>query len=135
MGTVGDVFVLDMGAPVKIIDLARRMVELSGLTVCDAQNPTGDIELVVTGLRPGEKLFEELLIGDNPERTPHPRIMKAHEKFLAWTELKGALDELRQAMRTNDVPSIRQLLQRLVNGYQANGDVVDWVHIEQARQA
>lgn len=135
MGTGGDVFVLDMGAPVKIIDLARRMVELSGLTVCDAQNPTGDIELVVTGLRPGEKLFEELLIGDNPERTPHPRIMKAHEKFLAWTELKGALDELRQAMRTNDVPSIRQLLQRLVNGYQANGDVVDWVHIEQARQA
>ncbi len=134
MGTGGDVFVLDMGAPVKIIDLARRMVELSGLTVCDAQNPTGDIELVVTGLRPGEKLFEELLIGDNPERTPHPRIMKAHEKFLAWTELKGALDELRQAMRTNDVPSIRQLLQRLVNGYQANGDVVDWVHIEQARQ-
>jgi FlaA1/EpsC-like NDP-sugar epimerase len=101
------------------------MVELSRLTVCDAQNPTGDIELVVTGLRPG----------DNLERTPHPRIMKAHEKFLAWTELKGALDELRQAMRTNDVPSIRQLLQRLVNGYQANGDVVDWVHIEQARQA
>ncbi len=135
MGTGGDVFVLEMGSPVKIIDLARRMVELSGLIVCDAQNPTGDIELVVTGLRPGEKLFEELLIGDNPERTPHPRIMKAHEKFLAWTELKGALDELRQAMRTNDVPSIRQLLQRLVNGYQANGDVVDWVHIEQARQA
>jgi FlaA1/EpsC-like NDP-sugar epimerase len=129
------VFVLDMGEPVKIIDLARRMVELSGLTVCDVQNPTGDIELAVTGLRPGEKLFEELLIGDNPESTPHLRIMKAHEQFLPWTELKAALDELRQAMRTNDVPMIRQLLQQLVNGYQANGDVVDWVHIEQARQA
>ncbi|PQA84817.1 polysaccharide biosynthesis protein [Limnohabitans sp. TS-CS-82] len=135
MGTGGDVFVLDMGEPVKIIDLARRMVELSGLTVRDVQNPAGDIELAVTGLRPGEKLFEELLIGDNPESTPHLRIMKAHEQFLPWTELKAALDELRQAMRTNDVPMIRQLLQQLVNGYQANGDVVDWVHIEQARQA
>jgi FlaA1/EpsC-like NDP-sugar epimerase len=135
MGTGGDVFVLDMGAPVKIIDLARRIVELSGLTVRDVQNPTGDIELAVTGLRPGEKLFEELLIGDNPESTPHLRIMKAHEQFLPWTELKVALDELRQAMRTNDVPMIRQLLQQLVNGYQAHGDVVDWVHIEQARQA
>jgi FlaA1/EpsC-like NDP-sugar epimerase len=135
MGTGGDVFVLDMGEPVKIIDLARRMVELSGLTVRDVQNPTGDIELAVTGLRPGEKLFEELLIGDNPESTPHLRIMKAHEQFLPWTELKVALDELRQAMRTNDVPMIRQLLQQLVNGYQANGDVVDLVHIEQARQA
>jgi FlaA1/EpsC-like NDP-sugar epimerase len=135
MGTGGDVFVLDMGAPVKIIDLARRMVELSGLTVRDIQNPTGDIELAVTGLRPGEKLFEELLIGDNPEITAHPRIMKAHEQFLPWAELKVALDELSQSMRTNDVPRIRQLLQQLVNEYQANGDVVDWVHIEQARQA
>jgi len=135
MGTGGDVFVLDMGKPVKIIDLARRMVELSGLTVRDAQNPTGDIELAVTGLRPGEKLFEELLIGDNSESTPHLRIMKAHEQFLPWAELKVALDELRKAMRTNDVPVIRNLLQQVVNGYQANGDVVDWVHIEQARQA
>ena len=135
MGTGGDVFVLDMGEPVKIIDLARRMVELSGLTVRDVQNPTGDIELAVMGLRPGEKLFEELLIGDNPESTPHLRIMKAHEQFLPWAELKVALAELRQAMRTNDVPMIRQLLQQLVNGYQANGDVVDWVHVEQARQA
>jgi FlaA1/EpsC-like NDP-sugar epimerase len=135
MGTGGDVFVLDMGEPVKIIELARRMVGLSGLTVRDVQNPTGDIELAVTGLRPGEKLFEELLIGDNPEGTAHSRIMKAHEQFLPWTELKVALDELGQAIRTNDVPMIRQLLQQLVNGYLANGDVVDWVHIEQARQA
>ncbi len=135
MGTGGDVFVLDMGEPVKIIDLARRMVELSGLTVRDVQDPTGDIELAVTGLRPGEKLFEELLIGDNPESTAHLRIMKAHEQFLSWAELKVSLDQLRKAMRTNDVPMIRQLLQQLVNGYQANGDVVDWVHIEQARQA
>jgi FlaA1/EpsC-like NDP-sugar epimerase len=135
MGTGGDVFVLDMGSPVRIVDLAHRMVELSGLTVRNEQNPTGDIELAVTGLRPGEKLFEELLIGDNPERTPHPRIMKAHEDFLPWTELKVALDELDQALRVNDVPMIRQLLQQLVNGYQTNGRVVDWVHIEQARQA
>ncbi len=134
MGTGGDVFVLDMGEPVKIIDLARRMVELSGLTVRDVQNPNGDIELAVTGLRPGEKLYEELLIGDDPESTHHLRIMKAHEQFLPWAELKVALDELHKAVRTNDVPMIRQLLQQLVNGYQANGDVVDWIHIEQARQ-
>ncbi len=134
MGTGGDVFVLDMGEPVKIIDLAHRMVELSGLTVRDVQNPNGDIELAVTGLRPGEKLYEELLIGHNPESTHHLRIMKAHEQFLPWAELKVVLDELHKAMRTNDVPMIRQLLQQLVNGYQANGDVVDWIYIEQARQ-
>lgn len=134
MGTGGDVFVLDMGEPVRIIDLARRMVALSGLKVRDAFNPMGDIELSVTGLRPGEKLFEELLIDDNAEVTQHPRIMKAHEQFLPWNELEVALNELSQSISKNDVPRIRQLLQQLVNGYQANGDVVDWVHTELAKQ-
>ncbi|OGQ57681.1 MAG: capsular biosynthesis protein, partial [Deltaproteobacteria bacterium RIFCSPLOWO2_02_FULL_53_8] len=84
MATGGDVFVLDMGEPVRIMDLARRMVALSGLTVRDAANPGGDIEIAITGLRPGEKLYEELLIGDNPSPTAHPRIMKAHEDCLSW---------------------------------------------------
>jgi FlaA1/EpsC-like NDP-sugar epimerase len=98
MGQGGDVFVLDMGQPVKIIDLARRMVELSGMTVRDELNPDGDIALTVTGLRPGEKLYEELLIGDNPKPTQHARIMKAHEQFLSWPQLEGQLTRVRQLM-------------------------------------
>jgi FlaA1/EpsC-like NDP-sugar epimerase len=135
MGQGGDVFVLDMGQPVKIIDLARRMVELSGLMVRDANNVDGDIELAETGLRPGEKLYEELLIGDNPEKTQHPRIMKAHEHYLPWTELESKLRELDMALGNSNVSAIRTLLQQLVTGYQPCGDVVDLVHMERAKSA
>jgi FlaA1/EpsC-like NDP-sugar epimerase len=135
MGQGGDVFVLDMGQPVKIIDLARRMVELSGMTVRDELHPDGDIELTVTGLRPGEKLYEELLIGDNPKPTQHPRIMKAHEKFLSWPDLEQKLNALSIAMSVNDVPVIRGMLQELVSGYQPSGEVVDWVHMALEREA
>jgi FlaA1/EpsC-like NDP-sugar epimerase len=129
------VFVLDMGHPVKNIDLARRMVELSGLSVRDELRPDGDIELAVTGLRPGEKLYEELLIGDNPKLTQHPRIMKAHEQYLSWSQLQGNLNALSIAMSVNDVPVIRAQLQELVSGYQPSGEVVDWVHMALAREA
>jgi FlaA1/EpsC-like NDP-sugar epimerase len=91
MAKGGDVFLLDMGQPVKIIDLARRMIELSGLTVRDELNPDGDIEIQITGLRHGEKLYEELLIGEDSETTPHPRIMKAHEDFMPWPALQEKL--------------------------------------------
>ncbi len=135
MATGGDVFVLDMGEPVKIFDLAKRMVELSGLALKDEANPNGDIAITVTGLRPGEKLFEELLIGDNPLPTSHPRIMKAHEDFLAWDELQAKLGGLGLALDANDVPLIRSLLKDLVPGYQPDGDVVDWVWMENAKAA
>ena len=135
MGQGGDVFVLDMGQPVKIIDLARRMVELSGLTVRDELHPDGDIELTVIGLRPGEKLYEELLIGDNPKPTQHPRIMKAHEQYLPWPALEKKLNALSIAMSVNDVPVIRALLKDLVTGYQPTGEVVDWVHLAMQRDA
>ena len=135
MGQGGDVFVLDMGQPVKIINLARRMVELSGMTVRDELHPDGDIELTVTGLRPGEKLYEELLIGDNPKPTQHPRIMKAHEQFLSWADLEQKLNALSIAMSVNDVPVIRGMLQELVSGYQPSGEVVDWVHMALEREA
>lgn len=115
----GEVFVLDMGEPVRILDMARRMVELSGLTVRDTGNPHGDIEIAVTGLRPGEKLYEELLIGDNPTPTSHPRIMKAHEDLLPWSELAGQLDRLRQAAEADDEAGIRAVLQVCVHGFQA----------------
>ncbi len=130
MANGGDVFILDMGQPVKILDLAKRMVELSGLTVMDQNNPMGDIEIQVTGLRPGEKLYEELLIGDNPLPTSHPRIMKAHEEFLHWDELESKLNILNAALGSNNVPVILTLLKELVPGYQPKSEVVDWVWME-----
>ena len=135
MGQGGDVFVLDMGRSVRIIDLARRMVELSGLTVRDEANLSGDIELAVTGLRPGEKLYEELLIGGNPQATQHPHIMKANEKFLSWLRLEEELNALSIAMSKNNVPVIRAQLQQLVSGYQPSGAVVDWVYMAQEQMA
>jgi FlaA1/EpsC-like NDP-sugar epimerase len=133
MGTGGDVFVLDMGEPVRIADLARRMVELSGLSLRDAANPEGDIAMTVTGLRPGEKLYEELLIGDNPKPTQHARIMKAHEEFLPWDAFQARLNALQTCMQANDVPAIRGMLQELVPGYQPTGEVVDWVSMAQSK--
>jgi FlaA1/EpsC-like NDP-sugar epimerase len=118
MGQGGDVFVLNMGEPVKIIDLARRMLQLSGLSVRDEAHPTGDIEIAITGLRTGEKLYEELLIGDNPEATEHPRIMKAREPFLPWPTLQQELVELQTAATQNDVHAIKAFLLKHVQGYQ-----------------
>ncbi|MBA5804876.1 polysaccharide biosynthesis protein [Rhizobium changzhiense] len=125
MAEGGDVFLLDMGEPVRIADLARKMVELSGLAVRDEDNPEGDIELSVTGLRPGEKLFEELLIGDNPETTEHPRIMKAREDFLSWPELSRRLNALNAALDRNDMIAARATLAELVSGYSSTGEVSD----------
>ena len=130
MSKGGDVFVLDMGEPVKIMDLARRLIDLSGLTVSDSDNVDGDIEIEVTGLRPGEKLYEELLIGDNPQGTNHPRIMRAQEDFLEWDTLKIKLSELERAVDNNQVGIVRRMLQELVCGYVPNPDIVDWVHLQ-----
>ncbi len=125
MADGGDVFLLDMGEPVRIADLARKMVELSGLAVRDENNPEGDIELSVTGLRPGEKLYEELLIGDNPETTEHPRIMKAREDFLFWSELLKKLNALNAVLDRNDMIAARAILAKLVSGYSSTGEVSD----------
>ncbi len=134
MATGGDVFVLDMGQPVRIADLAQRMVELSGLSVRKETNPEGDIALEVTGLRPGEKLYEELLIGDNPQPTQHKRIMKAHEDLLPWDALQPQLDALQACLFCNDVPGMRALLQTLVPGYTPADEVVDWVSLARANR-
>ncbi|MGA0571660.1 polysaccharide biosynthesis protein [Variovorax sp. VNK109] len=125
MAEGGEVFVLDMGEPVRILDLAHRMVRLSGLTVRDAEHPDGDIEIAITGLRPGEKLYEELLIGDDPQPTTHPRIMKARESMLDWPQLDAALERLRAAIATNDVPAAKAVLQEIVSGYQPEAETVD----------
>jgi FlaA1/EpsC-like NDP-sugar epimerase len=131
MAKGGDVFVLDMGQPVKIIDLALRMIELSGLVVKDKRNPDGDIQIEITGLRPGEKLYEELLIGGNPESTCHSRIMKAHEEFIPWSDLEEKLRALELALDRYDFCTIRLLIENLVTDYTPSDEIVDWVYLEQ----
>jgi FlaA1/EpsC-like NDP-sugar epimerase len=118
MAQGGEVFVLDMGEPIKIMELARRMIQLSGSSVKDAANPDGDIEIAISGLRPGEKLYEELLIGDDPAVTPHPRIMKANEPYSLWPQLLPQLEQLEQAALANDLSGINRIMQRHVAGYQ-----------------
>lgn len=118
MTSSGEVYVLDMGSPVRIVDLARNMIQLSGLTVRDEANPDGDIEIRTVGLRPGEKLYEELLIGNNPAKTTHSRIMKAKEHFIPWQQLSGNLETLFAATRSGDTAQMRQLLKLLVPEFQ-----------------
>ncbi|MGW7774795.1 polysaccharide biosynthesis protein [Pseudomonas machongensis] len=133
MGQGGDVFVLDMGEPVKIAALAEKMIHLSGLSVRSEKNPAGDIAIEFTGLRPGEKLYEELLIGDNVSPTPHPMIMTANEDHLSWDALKVMLGSLLSALSDDDFPHVRQLLREMVSGYSPEGEIVDWVY-QQRRQ-
>lgn len=132
MATGGEVFVLDMGEPVRIADLARNMIELCGLTVRSADNPDGDIEIVTVGMRPGEKLYEELLIGNNPSSTAHPRIMMASEHHLPWALLRPRLDELERLIEGGDVSEARILLCELVREFTPSSGIVDWVAVQNA---
>lgn len=128
MGQGGDVFVLDMGEPVKIVELAEKMIHLSGLSVRSEKNPHGDIAIEFSGLRPGEKLYEELLIGDNVVATRHPMIMSANEDYLSWDVLKAKLTELLAAVEQDDYARVRQLLRDTVSGYSPDGELVDWIY-------
>jgi len=133
MARGGEVFVLDMDQPVKIATLARRMVELSGLSVLDDQTPDGDIEIVTTGLRPGEELYEELLIGNSSETTQHPKIMKATEAFVTMGQFEENLNSLRSALSVNDIDLAKQLLNVAVPEHVPDDMTVDWVHGRQRR--
>lgn len=128
MGQGGDVFVLDMGEPVKIIELAEKMIHLSGLSVRSEKNPHGDISVEFSGLRPGEKLYEELLIGDNVVATQHPMIMSANEDYLSWETLKIKLVELLEAVDKDDYIRVRQILRETVIGYSPDGEIVDLIY-------
>ena len=130
MGQGGDVFVLDMGEPVRIAELAEKMIHLSGLSVRSEQNPRGDIAIEFSGLRPGEKLYEELLIGDNVTPTEHPMIMRANEAHLPWSEFREVLAELVTAVRRDDFQKVRQILRATVDGYKPEGEIVDWIHCQ-----
>jgi UDP-N-acetylglucosamine 4,6-dehydratase len=128
IGQGGDVFVLDMGEPVRIVELAEKMIHLSGLSVRSEKNINGDISIEFTGLRPGEKLYEELLIGDNVVSTQHPMIMSANEDHLPWEVLKTKLTELLSAVEHDDYTRVRQLLRDTVSGYAPDGEIVDWIY-------
>ena len=117
-----------MGEPVKIIELAEKMIHLSGLSVRSDKNIHGDISIEFTGLRPGEKLYEELLIGDNVAATSHPMIMTASEDYLTWDVLKARLGELLAAVDQDDYSRVRQLLRETVSGYTPDGEIVDWIY-------
>jgi FlaA1/EpsC-like NDP-sugar epimerase len=128
MGTGGDVFVLDMGQPVKIKELAEKLIRLSGLKVKDENFPEGDIEIKYTGLRAGEKLYEELLIGDNVSKTENPLIMKAKEDKFEWVDLKSMLDKLLVSNKKSDHNSTREILKKIVSGFNPEGTIKDILH-------
>jgi len=125
-----EVFVLDMGKSVKIRDLILKMVKLSGLRVKDDQNKDGDIEIKLIGLRPGEKLFEELLLGENPKKTHHEKIQKAHDPFIPLDKLRKNLDELTNLLENNRPTDVKNMLQKIVPSYQSNSRIVDHVYNE-----
>ena len=132
MGQGGDVFVLDMGQPVKIAELAEKMIHLSGLSVRNEGNPNGDVAVEFTGLRPGEKLYEELLIGENVSPTDHPMIMRANEEHLPWEDFKSVLERLLSAVERDDYKEVRQILRTTVNGYIPEEEIVDWIYQQRA---
>jgi FlaA1/EpsC-like NDP-sugar epimerase len=130
MGTGGDVFVLDMGEPVKILDLAKRLVGLSGLELKDKANPNGEIEIVFTGLRPGEKLYEELLIGNNVSRTKHNKVLRAEEDYLTTAELDSFLELIKQEEKNNDVAALKKILKKAIPGFVPDQNSVDVLYLQ-----
>ena len=125
-----EVWRIENMSPVKIVDLARNMIELSGLTLRSAENPKGDIAIETIGLRPGEKLFEELLIGEAPLKTKHQRIMSSHEDFVPWFELEPELEILRKALADGDALAARSQLLAMVPEFQPTSPLIDWIASE-----
>jgi FlaA1/EpsC-like NDP-sugar epimerase len=121
----GDIFVLDMGEPVRIYDLAKRMIQLSNLQVLDDENPDGDIEIKSIGLRPGEKLYEELLVGNHTTETDNPLIMRAEEVMPHWATLKPILDQLQEATKNSDQQKVRELLIEAVPDFKPQCEISD----------
>ena len=130
MGKGGDVFVLDMGEPVKILDLAKRLVKLSGMELKDDNNKNGEIEIIFTGLRPGEKLFEELLIGNNVSKTEHSQILRAEEKFIIWEDLEVILEEIRKVESDHDILELRSIFEKTVAGFSPDKRIADVIYNE-----
>ena len=130
MSKGGDVFVLDMGEPVKIYDLALKMIQLSGLSLKNSRNQKGNIEILVTGLRPGEKLYEELLLSDNPLKTKHPKIFRSDEPYLKLDEFENEIISLRNLIEDNNHKNILLKLEKLVNDFAPSNQIVDYTFNE-----
>ena len=128
-----DVFILDMGESIKIKDLIYRIVNLSGLTVKDENNKEGDIEIKITGLRPGEKLYEELLLGENPKKTEHPKIQKAQDPFIPFNQLEIHLNNLKTLLDNNKVLEVKELLVMILKTYHSNSEIVDHTYLEESK--
>ena len=133
MGKYSEVFVLDMGNSIKIYDLIKKMISLSGLTVKDEDNIDGDIEITITGLKPGEKLYEELLIGNNPKKTHHPKILKIEENFIPFEKLEIDLNYLKKLLEQNDVFQVKKVLFKLIESYDPNSEIVDHIYIDEQK--
>ena len=125
LGKKGDIFVLDMGEQIKISQLAEDMIRLSGMTVRDEDNPEGDIEIVYTGLRPGEKLYEELFIGNRVSKTDHEQIMLTDESFVSWSQLEKDLNDLDAFIKTYDFESIISIMRKRIDGFNHDKKVID----------
>jgi FlaA1/EpsC-like NDP-sugar epimerase len=132
MGKKSEVFILDMGESIKIKDLIYKMINLSGLSIKDSKNLDGDIEVKITGLRPGEKLYEELLIGKNPQKTNHPKIQKTQEHFIPFNQLELDLNNLRNLLSNDKVFEVKNLLNKILKLFQSNSEIVDHIYIEQS---
>ena len=130
IGKNAEVFLLDMGESVKIIDLIRRMINFSGLSIRDKDNKDGDIEIKITGLRPGEKLYEELLIGDNPQKTIHPKIKMTDEPFIPFNQLEKSLDQLLDLLNNHQAAEVKKFLDKIIKLYSSNSEITDYLHLE-----
>ena len=119
-----DLFVLDMGKPVKISDLLQKIIKLSGLIVKDEKKPDGDIEIKIIGLRPGEKLYEELLLGKNPIQTSHTKILKAQDPFFNWDSIRNDIDELKLSIKNNNIQKIIEIIKKLVTGFEPSSKIL-----------
>ena len=126
----GDVFVLDMGEPVKIKDLAKKIILLSGLSLKDKNNPDGDVKIDIIGLRPGEILYEELLLGDDPKETEHPKIKRAEDPLIPWSQLEHHLKKLKGLIQDGKIKETSDFLQKIVKDYKSNGEIVDQIFKE-----
>ena len=133
MGKGGDVFVLDMGEPVKILELAKRLIRLSGMELKDDTNPNGEIEIIFTGLRPGEKLYEELLIGDKVSNTEHQQILRAEEDSFSLDDLNKFITLLRDAEKDGNVKGLKEVLKQAVSGFTPEEEVVDVVYLQKEK--
>ena len=130
LGKNSEVFVLDMGKSIKINDLIKKMIIFSGFTIKNSKNKKGDIEIKIIGLRPGEKLYEELLVGHDPQKTTHPKILMAKDPFVPLAELENYLDNLKKLLNENNLKEIKNLIEILITSYNSNSKIVDHIYIE-----